>query len=42
VPEGATFSNEISSRGVRLTGWARLLWDWRGKGDVMFAVMRAV
>jgi ADP-heptose:LPS heptosyltransferase/glycosyltransferase involved in cell wall biosynthesis/SAM-dependent methyltransferase len=42
VPEGATFPNEISSRGVRLTGWAKLLWDRRRKGDVMFAVMRVV
>jgi 2-polyprenyl-3-methyl-5-hydroxy-6-metoxy-1,4-benzoquinol methylase len=42
VPEGATFPNEISSRGVRLTGWAKLLWDWRGKGDEMFAVMRTL
>jgi ADP-heptose:LPS heptosyltransferase/glycosyltransferase involved in cell wall biosynthesis/2-polyprenyl-3-methyl-5-hydroxy-6-metoxy-1,4-benzoquinol methylase len=42
VPEGAAFSNEISSRGVRLTGWAKLLWDWRGKGDMMYAVLQAI
>jgi SAM-dependent methyltransferase len=39
VPASARFSNTISSRGVRVTGWARLLWDWRGKGDYLWAVL---
>jgi SAM-dependent methyltransferase len=40
VPHSAYFSNEIASHGVRLVGWSRLLWDWRGKGDYLFAVLR--
>lgn len=40
VPDTARFPNEIASRGVRLTGWSRLLWDWRGKGDYLYAVLR--
>ena len=40
VPHSAYFCNVIASHGVRLTGWARLLWDWRGKGDYLFAVLR--
>jgi ADP-heptose:LPS heptosyltransferase/SAM-dependent methyltransferase len=42
VPDTARFSNEIASRGVRLTGWSRLLWDWRGRGDYLFAVLRSL
>ena len=42
VPEGARFPNEIAARGVRLTGWSRLLWDWRGRGDFLFAVLRSL
>jgi SAM-dependent methyltransferase len=42
VPDTAPFSNQIASRGVRLTGWSRLLWDWRGRGDFLFAVLKAV
>lgn len=42
VPEGARFPNEIASRGVRLTGWSRMLWDWRGRGDFLFAVLRSL
>jgi SAM-dependent methyltransferase len=42
VPDTARFSNDIASRGVRLTGWSRLLWDWRGRGDYLFAVLRSV
>ena len=26
-------------RGRRLTAWANLLWDWRGKGDTYYAVL---
>jgi len=26
-------------RGCRMTAWANLLWDWRGKGDSYYAVM---
>ncbi len=26
-------------RGCRLTAWANLLWDWRGKGDTYYAVL---
>ena len=40
-PDDARFPDEMSSRGVRLTGWARLLWDWRGRGDYAYAVLRA-
>ncbi len=41
VPDDARFPDDVSSRGVRLTGWARLLWDWRGRGDYVYAVMCA-
>jgi SAM-dependent methyltransferase len=41
VPDDARFPNEIASRGVRLTGWSRLLWDWRGRGDYLYAALRA-
>jgi ADP-heptose:LPS heptosyltransferase/SAM-dependent methyltransferase len=40
VPDTVRFSNEIASRGVRLTGWSRLLWDWRGRGDSLYAVLK--
>ncbi len=40
VPDNARFPDEVSSKGVRLTGWSRLLWDWRGKGDFVYAVMK--
>jgi ADP-heptose:LPS heptosyltransferase/SAM-dependent methyltransferase len=40
VPDTARFPNEIASKGVRLTGWSRLLWDWRGRGDYLYAVLR--
>ena len=39
VPHSAYFPNVMSMHGVRLTGWARLLWDWRGRGDYLFAVL---
>jgi SAM-dependent methyltransferase len=42
VPDGARFSNEVAARGVRLAGWSRLLWDWRGRGDFLYAVLRAL
>ena len=42
VPDTARFDNTIASRGVRLTGWSRLLWDWRGRGDFLFAAMEAL
>jgi hypothetical protein len=41
VPDTAEFPPAVASRGVLLTGWARLLWDWRGKGDTLYAVLRA-
>jgi hypothetical protein len=41
IPETATFPPDVASRGVLLTGWARLLWDWRGRGDYLYAVLRA-
>jgi ADP-heptose:LPS heptosyltransferase/glycosyltransferase involved in cell wall biosynthesis len=40
VPLGAEFPNDIAMHGTRLTGWSRLLWDWRGRGDFMTAVLR--
>jgi glycosyltransferase involved in cell wall biosynthesis/2-polyprenyl-3-methyl-5-hydroxy-6-metoxy-1,4-benzoquinol methylase len=42
VPHTAYFSNVMAMHGTRLTGWSRLLWDWRGRGDYMFAVLRTV
>jgi glycosyltransferase involved in cell wall biosynthesis/ADP-heptose:LPS heptosyltransferase/SAM-dependent methyltransferase len=42
VPHTALFSNYMAMHGTRLTGWSRLLWDWRGRGDYMFAVLRHV
>jgi ADP-heptose:LPS heptosyltransferase/glycosyltransferase involved in cell wall biosynthesis/SAM-dependent methyltransferase len=41
VPDTAEFPPGVASQGVLLTGWARLLWDWRGKGDTLYAVLRA-
>jgi hypothetical protein len=41
VPDSAAFPNDVSSRGVRLTGWAKMLWDPRGKGDYLWAVLHA-
>lgn len=40
VPLGAEFPNDIAMHGTRLTGWSRLLWDWRGRGDFMIALLR--
>ena len=40
VPHTAYFSNVMAMHSTRLTGWCRLLWDWRGRGDYMFAVLR--
>ena len=40
VPHTAYFSNMMAMHGTRLTGWSRLLWDWRGRGDYMLAVLR--
>ena len=42
VPDTARFPNDVASRGVRLTGWSRLLWDWRGRGDYLYAVLKAL
>jgi len=41
VPDTARFPDAIAGRGVRLAGWSRLLWDWRGRGDYLFAVLRS-
>ncbi len=41
VPDTAQFPPDVASRGVLLAGWARLLWDWRGRGDYLYAVLRA-
>jgi ADP-heptose:LPS heptosyltransferase/glycosyltransferase involved in cell wall biosynthesis/SAM-dependent methyltransferase len=41
VPDTAEFPPDVASRGVLLTGWARLLWDWRGEGDYIYAELRA-
>jgi ADP-heptose:LPS heptosyltransferase/SAM-dependent methyltransferase len=40
VPEGAAFDADVSAEGARLAGWARMLWDPRGRGDEMWAVLR--
>jgi len=40
VPHTALFPNVIAMHGTRLSGWCRLLWDWRGRGDYMIAVLR--
>jgi SAM-dependent methyltransferase len=40
VPHSAIFPNMIAMHGTRLAGWCRLLWDWRGRGDYMVAVLR--
>jgi len=42
VPDSARFPDAVASRGARLAGWSRLLWDWRGRGDFLFAVLKAV
>lgn len=41
IPAGAKFPDDQSSRGARAAGWARTLWDWRGRGDVMYALLKA-
>jgi glycosyltransferase involved in cell wall biosynthesis/SAM-dependent methyltransferase len=41
VPDTAEFPADVASRGVLLAGWARTLWDWRGRGDTIYAVLRA-
>ena len=40
VPHSALFPNVIAMHGTRLAGWCRLLWDWRGRGDYVIAVLR--
>jgi hypothetical protein len=40
VPEGAAFSADVSARGAKLAGWARMLWDRWGRGDEMWAALR--
>ena len=40
VPDTVRFPNETASRGVRLTGWSRMLWDWNGRGDYLYAVLK--
>lgn len=41
VPDTAEFAADVASRGVLLAGWARILWDWRGRGDYLYAVLQA-
>jgi hypothetical protein len=41
VPDTARFPDAVAARGIRLAGWSRLLWDWRGRGDFMFAVLKS-
>ena len=41
IPEGAKLPDHQSSRGARAAGWARTLWDWRGRGDVMYVLLKA-
>jgi ADP-heptose:LPS heptosyltransferase/SAM-dependent methyltransferase len=41
VPDSARFPDSVAARGMRLTAWSRLLWDWRGRGDFLFAVLRS-
>ncbi|HEY2584809.1 MAG TPA: glycosyltransferase, partial [Tepidisphaeraceae bacterium] len=40
VPHTALFPNMMAMHGTRLCGWSRLLWDWRGRGDYIVAVLR--
>ena len=40
VPLGAEFPKSAAMDGTRLTGWSKLLWDWRGRGDYMIALLR--
>jgi ADP-heptose:LPS heptosyltransferase/SAM-dependent methyltransferase len=42
VPDTARFPNDVASRGVRLAGWSRMLWDWNGRGDYLYAVLKAL
>jgi SAM-dependent methyltransferase len=42
VPDTARFPDHVASRGVRLAGWSRLLWDWRGRGDFLYAMLQAL
>lgn len=42
VPEGSKFPDDIAFKGVQLTGWSKLLWDWRGKGDYLYAVLESM
>ena len=40
VSHAIPFDHETYEAGVHLTGLARLLWDWRGQGDDLFAVLK--
>jgi SAM-dependent methyltransferase len=40
IPAGAKFSDQQSSRGAKAAGWARTLWDWRGRGDSLYALLK--
>lgn len=40
VPHGVIFPDPIAVHGIQLAGWCRMLWDWRGQGDYMVAVLR--
>ena len=42
MPEGASLPDSAGSRGAKAAGWARMLWDWRGRGDDLYAVMKAL
>jgi len=40
VSHAVNFPEGIVRRARNIAGWSKLLWDWRGKGDYLFAVMK--
>ena len=40
VPHGIPVPEEIIPKAQSLAGWAKLLWNWRGKGDYLYVMYR--
>jgi glycosyltransferase involved in cell wall biosynthesis/SAM-dependent methyltransferase len=40
VPHAVPFGHDIVQPALNLTAWSKYLWDWRGQGDYIFAVLR--
>jgi len=40
VSHAVNFPEGIVRQARNIVGWSKLLWDWRGRGDYLFAVMK--